>query len=65
MDSITQNIASINDAVNGVVWGWPAIILLAFVGILMTALFNAPRPADRGADAPSTELKGNGYDESH
>lgn len=27
-----------NDAVNGFVWGWPALILLAFVGILMTCL---------------------------
>ena len=31
-------IAKINDAVNGVVWGWPALILLAFVGVLMTIL---------------------------
>ena len=27
-----------NDAVNGVVWGVPALVLLAFVGILMTVL---------------------------
>ena len=33
-DTLTR----INDAVNGVVWGWPAILLLAFVGILMTVL---------------------------
>ena len=31
-------ITNINGAVNGVVWGWPALILLAFVGILMTIL---------------------------
>ena len=31
-------IAKINDAVNNAVWGWPAILLLAFVGILMTVL---------------------------
>ena len=31
-------IAKANDAVNGVVWGVPALILLAFVGILMTCL---------------------------
>ena len=31
-------ITNVNSAVNGVVWGWPAIILLAFVGILMTCL---------------------------
>lgn len=29
-------IAKINSAVNNVVWGWPALILLAFVGIFMT-----------------------------
>ncbi len=29
-------ITRINDAVNGVVWGWPALILLGFVGVLMT-----------------------------
>ena len=33
-----DGVAKVNDAVNGVVWGWPAIILLAFVGILMTLL---------------------------
>ena len=33
-DTLTR----INDAVNGVVWGWPAILLLAFVGMLMTVL---------------------------
>ena len=33
---ITQNIASINDAVNGVVWGVPALILLIGPGVLMT-----------------------------
>ncbi|MCD8225149.1 MAG: alanine:cation symporter family protein [Clostridiales bacterium] len=27
-----------NDLVNGIVWGWPALILLAFVGVLMTCL---------------------------
>ena len=31
-------ITNVNDAVNGVVWGWPALILLGFVGILMTCL---------------------------
>lgn len=31
-------VEKINSAVNGVVWGWPAIILLAFVGVMMTVL---------------------------
>lgn len=31
-------IQRVNDAVNGVVWGWPALMLLAFVGVLMTCL---------------------------
>ena len=29
-------ITDINSKLNGIVWGWPALILLAFVGILMT-----------------------------
>ncbi|MCH5254314.1 MAG: alanine:cation symporter family protein [Lachnospiraceae bacterium] len=31
-------ITKINDAVNGFVWGWPALILLSVVGVLMTIL---------------------------
>ena len=31
-------ITNINNAINGVVWGWPALILLGFVGVLMTCL---------------------------
>ena len=31
-------VASVNDAVNSVVWGVPALALLAFVGVLMTVL---------------------------
>ncbi|MCM1263932.1 MAG: alanine:cation symporter family protein [Butyrivibrio sp.] len=31
-------IASINSFVSNIVWGWPALVLLAFVGILMTCL---------------------------
>lgn len=31
-------ITNVNDAVNGIVWGWPALILLGFVGVLMTCL---------------------------
>ena len=34
IDAITK----INDTLNGIVWGWPAIILLGFVGVLMTIL---------------------------
>ena len=33
-----ETISNINEAVNNVVWGWPALILLAVVGILMTFL---------------------------
>ena len=33
-----DGVAKVNDAVNGVVWGVPALALLAFVGILMTVL---------------------------
>ena len=38
MDKVLNFIKTVNDAVNGVVWGVPALILLAFVGVLMTAL---------------------------
>lgn len=31
-------ITNVNNAVNKVVWGWPALILLGFVGVLMTVL---------------------------
>ena len=33
-----ESIARINSAINNVVWGWPALILLGFVGVLMTCL---------------------------
>ncbi len=31
-------ITNVNNTINGLVWGWPALILLGFVGILMTIL---------------------------
>lgn len=31
-------VKAVNDTLSGVVWGWPALILLLFVGILMTIL---------------------------
>ncbi len=31
-------ITNVNDAINGAVWGWPALILLGFTGIIMTVL---------------------------
>ena len=34
LDTITK----INAALNGIVWGWPALILLAFVGVLTTCI---------------------------
>lgn len=38
MDFIFGKIADINGYINNLVWGWPALILLGFVGILMTSL---------------------------
>lgn len=35
---MVEVVTNINNGVNGVVWGWPALILLAFTGILMTCL---------------------------
>ncbi len=31
-----QKITEVNGLINGMVWGWPALILLGFVGVLMT-----------------------------
>ena len=33
-----EKVTEINGLINGVVWGWPALILLGFVGVLMTLL---------------------------
>ena len=38
MKPMIDVITNINNAVNGVVWGWGGIILLAVVGVLMTCL---------------------------
>ena len=38
MNGVLTTISNVNDAVNGVVWGVPALVLLAFVGVLMTVL---------------------------
>ena len=38
MEGFLSVVEKVNDAVNGFVWGWPALILLAFVGVLMTIL---------------------------
>ena len=33
-----EMITDVNSAVNNVVWGWPALILLGFTGVLMTSM---------------------------
>ena len=33
-----EMITNVNSAVNNVVWGWPALILLGFTGVLMTSM---------------------------
>ena len=38
MNDLLTTVSNVNDAVNGVVWGVPALALLAFVGVLMTVL---------------------------
>ena len=35
---MVERVTSINGLINGIVWGWPALILLAFVGVLMTCV---------------------------
>ena len=36
MDKVLEVIAKVNSAINGVVWGWPMIILILGTGILLT-----------------------------
>ena len=38
MNDFIAKVADVNNVVNGVVWGVPALALLAFVGVLMTVL---------------------------
>ena len=38
MDSFTQTVSGINDTVNDIVWGVPALVLLIGTGVLMTVL---------------------------
>lgn len=38
MEGFLNVVETVNNAVNGVVWGWPALILLAAVGVIMTVL---------------------------
>ncbi|MDD6483707.1 MAG: alanine/glycine:cation symporter family protein [Clostridiales bacterium] len=38
MEKFLDGVAAVNSFVNNIVWGWPALILLAFVGVLMTCL---------------------------
>ncbi len=38
MKGFIDGVTEVNNAINEEVWGWPALILLAFVGILMTVL---------------------------
>ena len=33
-----ETISNVNGVINGIVWGWPALVLLAFVGVLMTCI---------------------------
>lgn len=35
---MVEFITNVNSFVNNIVWGWPALILLSFVGVLMTVL---------------------------
>ena len=37
-EQIVQTITDVNGAINEAVWGWPALILLGFTGVLMTLL---------------------------
>ena len=45
-------ITNINNTINGVVWGWPALILLGVTGILMTCLTEDHRTHKGSVDLP-------------
>ena len=36
MDQFFAAVKSVNDVINGIVWGWPMIILILGTGILLT-----------------------------
>ena len=38
MDNFTQTVTNVNGAVNDIVWGVPALVLLIGTGVLMTVL---------------------------
>ena len=38
MEAFLKHVEDVNNVINGAVWGWPALILLAFVGVLMTCM---------------------------
>ncbi len=38
MEGFLERVEAVNNVINGAVWGWPALLLLAFVGILMTCM---------------------------
>ena len=35
MDSLDTSIQAINNPINGLVWGWPTVLLIALTGILL------------------------------
>ncbi|MBQ1975213.1 MAG: sodium:alanine symporter family protein, partial [Ruminococcus sp.] len=35
-DNILSGVKSVNDFLNGIVWGWPVVILILGTGILLT-----------------------------
>ena len=36
--TFAERVKVVNDAINGVVWGWPMLILLVGVGIVLTIM---------------------------
>lgn len=50
-----ETITNVNSFVNGIVWGWPALILLGFVGVLMTCMtkFSSCPISGTGSNTPS------------
>ena len=36
MDAFIQTVTKVNDVINGIVWGWPVIILILGTGLLLS-----------------------------
>ena len=57
MDGFLNGVTNVNNAVNGVVWGVPALALLAFVGILVSRILPKKGSSNTTEPIPVVEVK--------